>query len=110
MQYLFQSVNFRSDPSSKPYTDLLQDVGTEEISQVDLIGTNIGRLLDGSPVYQGKEFDPIDQRGAEGGPRRKIPQDNSNFTIIWPPRRGALTVDAAGTRGRPTTAPICPLR
>ena len=32
MQYLFQSINFRGDASSKPYKDLLQGVGTEEIS------------------------------------------------------------------------------
>jgi Mn-containing catalase len=28
MQYLFQSINFRGDPTSKPYKDLLQGVGT----------------------------------------------------------------------------------
>ena len=49
MQYLFQSINFRGDASSKPYKDLLQGVGTEEISHVELIGTTIARLLDGSP-------------------------------------------------------------
>jgi len=36
MQYRFQSMNFRGDPSSKPYRDLLQGVGTEEISHVEL--------------------------------------------------------------------------
>ena len=49
MQYLFQSMNFRGDATSKPYKDLLQGVGTEEISHVELIGTTISRLLDGSP-------------------------------------------------------------
>jgi Mn-containing catalase len=48
MQYFFQSINFRGDASSKPYKDLLQGVGTEEISHVELIGTTIARLLDGS--------------------------------------------------------------
>jgi Mn-containing catalase len=38
MQYLFQSINFRGDEASKPYKDLLQGVGTEEISHVELIG------------------------------------------------------------------------
>ena len=49
MQYLFQSINFRGDTKSKPYKDLLQGIGTEEISHVELIGTTIARLLDGSP-------------------------------------------------------------
>ena len=35
MQYLFQSMNFRGDATSKPYKDLLQGVGTEEISHVE---------------------------------------------------------------------------
>ena len=48
MQYLFQSINFRGDAVSKPHKDLLQGVGTEEISHVELIGTTISRLLDGS--------------------------------------------------------------
>ena len=45
MQYLFQSMNFRGDASSKPYKDLLQGVGTEEISHVELIGTTIGEAI-----------------------------------------------------------------
>ena len=49
MQYLFQSINFRGATASKPYKDLIQGVGTEEISHVELIGTTISRLLDGSP-------------------------------------------------------------
>jgi Mn-containing catalase len=60
MQYLFQSINFRGDPSSKPYKDLLQGIGTEEISHVELIGTTISQLLDGSPRYQGN---PLMNRG-----------------------------------------------
>ena len=66
MQYLFQSINFRGDASSKPYKDLLQGVGTEEISHVELIGTTIARLLDGSPAYQGKKTDPVDEPVAKG--------------------------------------------
>ena len=48
MQYLFQAINFRG-PQGKPYKDLMQGIGTEEISHVELIGTTIARLLDGSP-------------------------------------------------------------
>ncbi|MDV6263988.1 manganese catalase family protein [Rhodococcoides yunnanense] len=40
MQYLFQSMNFRG-ASAKPYRDLIQGIGTEEISHVELIGTTI---------------------------------------------------------------------
>ena len=65
MQYLFQSINFRG-PDGKPYKDLIQGIGTEEISHVELIGTTISRLLDGSPRYSGKKKDPVDQPGAGG--------------------------------------------
>src|SRR4026207_428790 len=51
MQYLFQSFNARGD--AKPYKDLIQGVGTEEISHVELIATTINHLLDGSSRYQG---------------------------------------------------------
>ena len=44
MQYLFQAINFRG-PAAKPYRDLIQGIGTEEISHVELIGTTIARLL-----------------------------------------------------------------
>ena len=49
MQYLFQSMNFRGDAKSKPYKDLLQGVGTEEISHVELIGTTISRCSTAPP-------------------------------------------------------------
>jgi Mn-containing catalase len=44
MQYLFQSFNFRGN--AKSYFDLIQGVGIEEISHVELIATTINRLLD----------------------------------------------------------------
>src|ERR1041384_8879667 len=62
MQYLFQSMNFRG-ATAKPYRDLLHGIGTEEISHVELIGTTIARLTDGSPRYTGKKDDPVDQIG-----------------------------------------------
>ena len=52
MQYLFQSFNARGD--AKPFKDLIQGVGIEEISHVELITTTINLLLDGSARYQGK--------------------------------------------------------
>ena len=96
MQYLFQSINFRGDAASKPYKDLLQGVGTEEISHVELIGTTIARLLDGSPEYQGKKTDPVDKPGAKGATPLKIALDTSNIHHYLVGAQGALPVDAAG--------------
>ena len=95
MQYLFQSMNFRGDATSKPYKDLLQGVGTEEISHVELIGTTISRLLDGSPEYNGKKTDP-DKPGAKGATPLKIALDTSNIHHYLVGAQGALPVDAAG--------------
>ncbi|MDI2036612.1 putative manganese catalase [Paenarthrobacter nitroguajacolicus] len=96
MQYLFQSMNFRGDPASKPYKDLLQGIGTEEISHVELIGTTISQLLDGSPRYQGKKSDPVDQPGAGGATPLNIALDTSNIHHYLVGAQGALPVDAAG--------------
>ena len=96
MQYLFQSINFRGDPTSKPYKDLLQGIGTEEISHVELIGTTIARLLDGSPRYNGKKTDPIDEPGAKGATPLNIALDHSNIHHYLVAAQGALPVDAAG--------------
>ena len=51
MQYLFQS--FDAHGKAKPYKDLIQGIGVEEISRVELIATTINYLLDGSPRYRG---------------------------------------------------------
>ncbi len=96
MQYLFQSINFRGDPTSKPFKDLLQGIGTEEISHVELIGTTIARLLDGSPEYQGKKTDPVDKPGAKGATPLQIALDSSNIHHYLVAAQGALPVDAAG--------------
>jgi Mn-containing catalase len=82
MQYLFQSMNFRGDAAAKPYKDL--------------IGTTISRLLDGSPEYQGKKTDPVDQPGAKGATPLKIALDTSNIHHYLVGAQGALPVDAAG--------------
>ena len=85
MQYLFQSINFRGDRSAKPYKDLPQGIGTEEISHVELIGSTIARPLDGSPAYQGKKNDPLDKPGATRATPLKIALDTS--IINWLPLR-----------------------
>lgn len=95
MQYLFQSINFRG-PSGKPYKDLIQGIGTEEISHVELIGTTISRLLDGSPGYSGKPTDPVDEPGAKGATPLNIALDTSNIHHYLVGAQGALPVDAAG--------------
>src|SRR5689334_3902203 len=77
MQYLFQAINFRG-PAAKPYRDLIQGIGTEEISHVELIGTTISRLLDGAPGYSGKVTDPLDTPGAGGATPLKIALDTGN--------------------------------
>ena len=95
MQYLFQSINFRG-PSAKPYRDLIQGIGTEEISHVELIGTTISRLLDGSPQYQGKKTDPLDKPAAGGAVPLNIALDTGNIHHYLVGAQGALPVDAAG--------------
>ena len=95
MQYLFQSINFRG-PSGKPYKDLIQGIGTEEISHVELIGTTISRLLDGSPEYSGKPTAPVDQPGAGGATPLTIALDTGNIHHYLVGAQGALPVDAVG--------------
>ena len=95
MQYLFQSINFRG-PKAKPYRDLIQGIGTEEISHVELIGTTISRLLDGSPRYNGKKTDPLDKPGAGGAIPLESALDQGNIHHYLVASQGALPVDAAG--------------
>ncbi|WOF21640.1 manganese catalase family protein [Microbacterium betulae] len=95
IQYLFQSINFRG-ASAKPYRDLIQGIGTEEISHVELIGTTIARLLDGSPSYSGKKGDPVDEPGAGGAVPLQIALDEGNIHHYLVGAQGALPVDAAG--------------
>ena len=89
MQYLFQSFNFRGD--AKPYFDLIQAVGIEEISHVELIATTINRLLDGSPRYQGK---PDSTDGGTTPLNTALNHGNIHHFLVG--AQGALPVDAAG--------------
>ncbi|MDO7906423.1 manganese catalase family protein [Paenibacillus sp. JX-17] len=58
MQYLFQGFNSRAE---KKYKDMLLDIGTEEISHVEMLCTMISQLLDGAPLDQQEEAakDPL---------------------------------------------------
>lgn len=95
MQYLFQAMNFRG-PAAKPYRDLIQGIGTEEISHVELIGTTISRLLDGSPQYQGKVGDPLDTPGAGGAVPLNLALSQGNIHHYLVGAQGALPVDSVG--------------
>ena len=95
MQYLFQSMNFRG-PAAKPYKDLLQGIGTEEISHVELIGTTIARLLDGSPRYPGNDTDAVDTPGAGRATPLASALTEGNIHHYLVGAQGALPVDSAG--------------
>jgi Mn-containing catalase len=91
MQYLFQSFNFRGN--GIPYLDLIQGVGIEEISHVELISKTISRLLDGAPEYNGKKFDTPGKNGRATMEMAKEQQNPHHFIVG---AQGALPVDAAG--------------
>lgn len=91
MQYLFQSFNFRGD--GVPYLDLIQGVGVEEISHVELISKTISRLVDGAPEYNGKKFETPGKGGVATMEMAKE-QKNAHHFIVG--AQGALPVDAAG--------------
>ena len=95
MQYLFQSFNFRG-PTAKPYRDLLHGVGTEEISHVELIGTTIARLTDGSPRYKGSATKPLDEPGKGGATPMADALSMGNIHHFLVGGQGALPVDAVG--------------
>jgi len=95
MQYLFQAMNFRG-PAAKPYRDLIQGIGTEEISHVELIGTTIARLLDGAPGYHGKPTDPLDLPGAGGATPLVSALASGNIHHFLVAGQGARPVDSAG--------------
>jgi len=91
MQYLFQSFNFRGD--GIPYLDLIQGVGIEEISHVELITKTISRLLDGAPEYHGNKYDAP---GAGGDPVMNMAKEQKNVQHFIHGAQGALPVDSAG--------------
>ncbi len=91
MQYLFQSFNFRGD--GIPYLDLIQGIGIEEISHVELITKTISRLLDGAPQYNGKKFD-VPGKGGSAPMDMAKEQMNPHHFIVG--AQGALPVDATG--------------
>ena len=91
MQYLFQSFNFRGDGVA--YLDLIQGIGVEEISHVELISKTIARLLDGAPEYNGKKFD-VPGKGGTAPMSMAKEQKNVQHFIVG--AQGALPVDSAG--------------
>ncbi|GCE26551.1 Mn-containing catalase [Dictyobacter alpinus] len=91
MQYLFQSFNFRGN--AKPYFDLIQGIGVEEIGHVELIATTINRLLDGSPRYQGKNGTTPGDRGATP---LNMALTHGNIQHFLVGAQGAMPVDSTG--------------
>jgi Mn-containing catalase len=91
MQYLFQSFNFRGNAA--PYRDLIQGVGVEEISHVELISKTISQLLDGAPQYNGKKFETPGKGGKATMDMAKEQQNPHHFIVG---AQGSLPVDAAG--------------
>jgi Mn-containing catalase len=91
MQYLFQSFNFRG--KAKPYLDLIQGIGTEEISHVELLATTINHLLDGSPRYQGK---PAEAAPGNGATPLNIALSQGNIQHFLVGAQGAMPVDSSG--------------
>ncbi len=91
MQFLFQSFNFRGD--GIPYLDLIQGIGIEEISHVELISKTIAQLLDGAPGYSGDKFDTPGKGGKETLDIGKLAKNPHHFIVG---AQGALPVDAAG--------------
>jgi len=92
MQYFFQSFNFRG-PATQ-YKDLIQAVGVEEISHVELIATTIARLLDGAPHFEPKKA--TDVPGAGGSTPLEIALNHGNIHHFLVGAQGALPVDSAG--------------
>jgi Mn-containing catalase len=91
MQYLFQSFNFRGEAT--PYLDLIQGIGIEEISHVELISKTISKLLDGAPEYHGKKFD-VPGKGGKATMDMTKEQQNPHHFIVG--AQGSMPVDAAG--------------
>jgi Mn-containing catalase len=91
MQYLFQSFNFRGNGT--PYLDLIQGIGIEEISHVELITKTISRLIDGAPGYMGDKFEAP---GRGGEPTMDMAKEQMNPHHFIVGAQGALPVDAAG--------------
>jgi Mn-containing catalase len=89
MQYLFQAFNFRG--TATPYKDLIQGIGVEEISHVELIATTISKLLDGAP-----DFKPSGVPGQGGSTPLSIALSEGNIHHFLVGAQGALPVDSAG--------------
>jgi Mn-containing catalase len=89
MQYLFQSFNFRG--KAKPYRDLIQGVGIEEISHVELLATTINQLIDGSPRYRGNGVP-----GAGDATPLNLALSQGNIQHYLVGAQSAMPVDSAG--------------
>src|SRR5215203_1152813 len=71
MQYLFQGWNCRGPAK---YRDMLLDIGTEEISHVEMLATMISHLLEGAPIAMQEEAaeHPVLNAVMGGGGRNQL--------------------------------------
>lgn len=57
--YLFQSFNFRSKKTLKPFYDLLMSITAEELGHVELVSHAINKCLRGSTSYKEPDATPL---------------------------------------------------
>jgi Mn-containing catalase len=92
LQYLYQGWNCRLPGK---YKDMLLDIGTEELAHVEMITTMIDRLLDSSPLSEGRP--PAGDARHAAGPGPEGVRDVQD-------QGGRLRT--GGVRARLVTAPI----
>lgn len=94
MSYLFQGWNCRG---AAKYRDLLLDVGTEEISHVEMVSTMIARLLEGAPAeaQETAAADPV-LRAALGGESIARTLDGISAQHAIVSGLGSMIADSAG--------------
>jgi Mn-containing catalase len=86
MMYLFQGWNCRGP---QKYRDMILDIGTEEISHVEMLATMIARLLEGAPVSVQEEM-------VNGNPAVAAVMGGMNPQHLIVSGGGALPADSVG--------------
>ena len=104
MQYLFQSINFRGDASSKPYKDLLQGVGTEEISTLSSSAPRSPGCWTAHLPIRARGPIPSTSGGQRGPRRSRSPWIPATSITIWSARRAPCQSMRRETRGAARTS------
>ncbi len=95
MQYLFQGWNCRVPGK---YKDMIMDIGTEEISHVEMLTVMLARLLEGAP---GEATD----KAAAANPALAAVLGGQNVQHAIVSGGGARPTDSLGNPGTPATSP-----